>query len=182
MSRLDPKFHLGYAQSLINLAEPGMVLNLGKSEAYALRVWDTNDPANIGYFDSLYGNFVFTIGWGGVFVDHFAYLYEGRTPPKSGNPLGRVWHVLESGWAGTWTRRNGSNIFDAVWTEGDGRVTAVMTIVRTGERLQIERTNSSDGNDCTYEGTVGPDGQTVEGHYSCTKHPGPFPWKGTISG
>jgi len=182
VNRLDPKYHEGYAQYLINPTNGGSILHVGTARDFELRVWDTNDPKNIGAFDSRYGNFVFQAGMDGVFVDSFAFLYEGRVPPKSGDLLGRVWHVSESGWAGTWTRRDATNVFDAVWTDRGGRITAVLTISRSGNQVRIERTNSSDGNNCTYEGTVGPDGQTVQGQYGCTKHPGPFPWTGTISG
>ncbi len=180
--QIDPKYHEGYAASLINPTKGGLFGKVGSGRAFELRVWDTNNPENIGYFDAHYGNFVFRVAMGGVFTDSIVYLYEGRLPPRPGDPLGRIWHVSESGWAGTWTRRDATNVFDAVWTDRGGRITAVLTIVRSGDHVRIERTNSSDGNNCTYEGTVGPDGRTVEGQYGCTKHPGPFPWTGTISG
>ena len=58
--------------------------------------------------------------------------------------LGAVWEKSENGWGGTWTRRGDSNVFDAVWTKGYDRVTAVLTMTQTGvNTVSIYRQDTS---------------------------------------
>jgi heat shock protein HslJ len=93
--------------------------------------------------------------------------------------LGRFWLEQEGPWHGVWTRRGNSNIFDARWTmPGAPAVTAILTINRQGNYVSIERRHGSDGNDCTYTGTIGGDGRTVTGTYRCTRGGGS--WTATI--
>ncbi|MEK5059780.1 hypothetical protein BK126_27050 [Paenibacillus sp. FSL H7-0326] len=94
--------------------------------------------------------------------------------------LGRVWYEQEDGWSGVWTRRGNSNIFDARWTmQGAQDITAVLTINISGNNVQVLRRNSSDGNNCTYTGTLAADGRTVTGTYTCTQGGGS--WRATIT-
>ncbi|MBI1745106.1 MAG: hypothetical protein HYR55_00780 [Acidobacteria bacterium] len=88
--------------------------------------------------------------------------------------MGTVWDEEESGFHGVWRRRANSNTFDARW----GGITAVLEITFQGNRVSIKRRQSSDGNDCDYDGTLS--GRTVSGTYHCTKYPGPWKWKATI--
>jgi hypothetical protein len=79
--------------------------------------------------------------------------------------LGTSWTEQEGGLPSTWTRRGTSNVFDASYPTA--RVTTVNTITTSGNKVYITRTNGSDGNSCFYEGTVGPDGETITGTYKC---------------
>jgi len=96
------------------------------------------------------------------------------------DPLDRVWYESESGWSGVWTRRGTSNTFDAVWTHGASRVTAVLTIQVQGDSVNISRRQSSDGNDCNYSGRLAADRRSVSGTYTCNRFPGPYAWNATI--
>ncbi len=71
-------------------------------------------------------------------------------PPGSRDILGSVWKVTEGdpNWTGTWTRRGGSNVFDAVWTGYGQRKTGVLTMAVDGAKVTITR-----GND-QYMGTI----------------------------
>ena len=70
-----------------------------------------------------------------------------------------VWDASENGWTGVWTRRGGSDIFDAVWQKGGSTVKAVLTITVRGNSVRINRRSSSDGvSDRDYEGTISSDG------------------------
>jgi hypothetical protein len=86
--------------------------------------------------------------------------------PRTGDGLGTVWNVNESGYRGEWTRQGTSSSFKAVW----GTTTADLTITRSGNSVTVSRTNSSDGNDCTYTGTIQADCKTVSGTYHCKRH------------
>jgi hypothetical protein len=75
----------------------------------------------------------------------------------------------ESGWKSVWTRRGTSDVFDASFTGPSGQKgSTVNTVTVKGNTVQISRTSSTDGNLCTYEGTLQSDGTTVEGTYSCS--------------
>lgn len=94
--------------------------------------------------------------------------------------LGIEWHEQEGGWKGVWRRRGDSHIFDARWTmRGAQNITAVLTINRFGNNVQVLRRNSSDGNNCDYTGTIAADGRTVTGTYTCTQGGGS--WRATIT-
>jgi hypothetical protein len=125
------------------------------------------------------GSFSFRIGNRGISFD-VVYLYSKMPVEPPSDKLGREWHESESGWQGVWKRRGNSNIFDARWESGHQTITAELTIIISGNRVTIERRNSSDGNDCKYSGTIANDGVTVEGTYTCTRYPGPFPWRAII--
>ena len=96
-------------------------------------------------------------------------------PPSSPDRLGRTWDEQEgvcpgdqgTPWTGNWVRRGTSNVFDATWTHPEwGTATAVITVTVQGPSVGVVRTQSTDGNDCAYTGTLGPDGN-VSGTYTC---------------
>ncbi|GAK42898.1 hypothetical protein TCA2_5391 [Paenibacillus sp. TCA20] len=63
--------------------------------------------------------------------------------------------------------------------QGAQDITAVLTINISGNNVQVLRRNSSDGNNCTYTGTLAADGRTVTGTYTCTQGGGS--WRATIT-
>ena len=74
--------------------------------------------------------------------------------------LGRIWHITEGDatWAGTWTRRGNTNIFDAYWKRTTGEEQrAVLTMEVSGSQVVINC-----GND-RYSGTLSSDCRTIEG-------------------
>jgi FkbM family methyltransferase len=71
------------------------------------------------------------------------------------DPLRAVWIEEESGWAGVWTRRGRSEVFDAVWTKNRLRTEALVSIAMEGDQVTVRRKASSDGaEDMTYVGTM----------------------------
>ena len=100
----------------------------------------------------------------------------GSAGAPAGDPLGTEWSESEGGWSGRWTRRPGTNIFDAVWGNGGSEVRATLTINITGDRVTVNRVNASDSNNCQYEGTLS--GNAVTGTYRCTSGGGE--WSATI--
>jgi hypothetical protein len=88
------------------------------------------------------------------------------------DPPGTVWHVEENAWTSVWTRRPGTNVFDAVGRLSGFTVTCVLTITRGGNRIRAVRTDCSDGNNLMYAGTIS--GSEVRGTY-----PGGI-WRATI--
>ena len=73
------------------------------------------------------------------------------------DPPGMVWHEQESAQANVWTRRPGTNIFDALGTkgrEGISKRTGNLSIVRFGDRVEIIRKEASDGKELRMEGTI----------------------------
>ena len=95
-------------------------------------------------------------------------ICDNQSGPVSRCGLGNSWGEEESGWSSVWTRRGSSNVFDASYTNPDGRrASTVNAITIEGNRVSIRRTSSSDGNLCTYEGTIQSDGVTITGTYTC---------------
>jgi hypothetical protein len=45
-----------------------------------------------------------------------------------------------------------------------------MAISISGNRVTARRTNSSDGNDCVYTGTIDSSGRSVTGTYACNRY------------
>jgi FecR protein len=92
--------------------------------------------------------------------------------------LGTTWDETEAGsWTSVWTRRGESDVFDANYL--NGRAFTVNTLTIQGNRVSIRRTQSSDNNPCSYEGTIAQDGATVTGTYTCDKGGGGN-WRATI--
>jgi hypothetical protein len=79
--------------------------------------------------------------------------------------LGVRWDELEIGLVGNWVRRSGSNIFDANYPSIG--VTSVNKVTVAGNQIYIDRIESSDGNRCTYQGTINPLTEIVAGTFSC---------------
>lgn len=105
-------------------------------------------------------------------------VIEGQRPQPQ-DRLGRRWEEQEGGWTVIWTRRGNSNVFDGRWKQaGQPDVTAVLTIYIQGNNVQVERRNSSDGNNCDYRGTLSADGRTVSGQFTCNRGGGS--WRATI--
>jgi hypothetical protein len=88
-----------------------------------------------------------------------------RVVPEVGTeePPGTVWYEEEDAWKSVWTRRPGTNIFDAVASKGRITIRFVLTISRGGNRVRVVRTGSSDGSDLMYAGTI--NGSEVQGTY-----------------
>ncbi|MGD0000227.1 MAG: energy transducer TonB [Bryobacteraceae bacterium] len=83
----------------------------------------------------------------------------------------------EAGNRSTWTRWYTSGVFDAKYSNGQ---TTVNTVRITGEAISAQRTSSSDGNLCSYQGSIGNDGRTITGTYTCPPY-GSRPWKAVIN-
>jgi hypothetical protein len=134
---------------------------------------DTSNPPT--------GNITFEISKGGVFKYTVMYAFDAyQAPGNLAGGIGLQWIVGESGWLGIWTRRGQTNVFDAVWVAGDARIAAEMTVQLAGNQVTVIRRKSTDGNDCTYTGTISADGQMIYGSYGCTNYPGPYPWSAMI--
>lgn len=79
--------------------------------------------------------------------------------------------VEADGWRSVWRQRGRSNTWDAVWVNGDQRVTTVMQGTVRPDLIDLRRTSSSDGVMCSYRGRLGPDRRTISGVQSCPGHP-----------
>jgi hypothetical protein len=120
--------------------------------------------------------------------DYYGYRIYGtggmRDYTGYDNPydrLGSVWYESEGAYTAVWTRRGDSNIFDAVWTNGVRRVTAVLTIAMDGDHVTIYRRYGSDGYDYEYTGILSGDETRVRGRVTgggVTR----ADWEATITG
>jgi hypothetical protein len=114
----------------------------------------------------------------GKFVTSSVSFYSRNIGPRvvpevgTERPPGTVWYEEEDAWKSVWTRRPGTNIFDAVASKGGLTVRCVLTISRGGDRVRVVRTDCSDGNDLMYAGTI--NGLEVQGTYPGGK------WHATI--
>ena len=91
------------------------------------------------------------------------------------------WAVTEgpsAEWRGTWTIDPGRTDFTIVLQSKHGTVTATGRYTKSGDSISIERTGSSDGNDCNYSGRISAKG--ISGTYFC-KNGGPYQWNAIIS-
>ncbi|MCX6567396.1 MAG: hypothetical protein NTW38_13425, partial [Candidatus Aminicenantes bacterium] len=106
-------------------------------------------------------------GSGKIRSTGFTYTWTARVQGNTERPvsdiLGSVWQESENGWSGVWTRRGTSDVFDAVWTLNGQRVTAVLTMTRTGfDTVSIYRKDtSSDNLEVDYAATIGGDGSVT---------------------
>jgi hypothetical protein len=121
---------------------------------------------------------------------------EGIAPPDSGNQgatsnepvdqgnrvpggdiLGPQIQITEIlGWSGTWTRRQGTDVFDATWQNVNG--STATDIIRITQVNGRNVTLSRDGNGGTYFGTVSADGETIAG--TASWYPADTTWSGVI--
>lgn len=85
--------------------------------------------------------------------------------------------VSADGWTSIWRQRGNSGVWDAVWVNGNQRVTTVMQGSIRGDQVEMRRSSSSDGVLCSYRGSVGPDRRSVSGTQACPGHD-EVPWFG----
>jgi hypothetical protein len=102
----------------------------------------------------------------------------GTPPVATVADLGQVWAETEETEHAVWTRRPGTNLFDASWS--NGRVRALLQMSLAGNQVTIRRTQGSDGYDCTYTGTI--TGNQAGGTFGCNRFGGQKPWRATIQG
>ncbi len=88
-----------------------------------------------------------------------------RMVPDVGDedPPGNVWREEEDAWLNVWTRRPGTNIFDAVGQKGGITMKCTLRITRGGDRVRVVRTSCDDGNNLMYQGVIA--GSEVRGTY-----------------
>jgi hypothetical protein len=98
------------------------------------------------------------------------YRCAPATPPPPTPPglpampvdLGTSWTVVEGGmWYGTWTRRAGTNVFDAVWKNRRDQVVKDTLELQpvVGGRITLNRVKVK----LTYTGTLSADGNQITG-------------------
>lgn len=79
--------------------------------------------------------------------------------------LGSVLTVVENEtWRGTWTRRPGTNLFDAVWRHPNG--TEVRDVIELESLKDDQVVLYRRGNQGRYYGRIAPDGHSLQGHMS----------------
>ncbi|MBP6768804.1 MAG: hypothetical protein KA171_13575 [Reyranella sp.] len=99
-------------------------------------------------------------------VEYFSRHMGPRTVEQRGEESapGTVWYVEENAWRGGWTRRPGTNIFDAVMTQNKEVITFVASVERDGDTVFVRRDLGSDGSGrMDYKGTI--IGSTITGTY-----------------
>jgi hypothetical protein len=94
--------------------------------------------------------------------------------------LGSTWQVTECcGWAGTWKRRPGTNIFDGSWRHTNGTVVNDTVKIshwdKATNRVQIIRTY----NNGVYWGTLNPANGTISGG-GASWYPAGTTWSATF--
>lgn len=107
--------------------------------------------------------------------------------------IGTVWEEtegLKGGWSGTWTLRNGTDIFDAVWyrkdlSKGSNAVYADIKIISLKNNEIIlfrsnERSIEPEHNDYYYYGNISDDGKSVEGTYNKSPKGPIYKWSAII--
>jgi hypothetical protein len=93
-----------------------------------------------------------------------AATLEAATPSS----LGDVWLVTELGvYQGTWTRRIGTNTFDAQWRVDNGQVVRDVIEIESVQNNKVVLYRR--GNNGRYHGTLSADGTTVSGTASWYK-------------
>jgi hypothetical protein len=92
---------------------------------------------------------------------------QGSPPARGSTPatavdLGTTWTVVEfNSWFGTWTRRAGTNVFDAVWKNSKDQVLkdTIELLSLEGNKVSLYRA----GNKQRYTGTLAADGRHITG-------------------
>ncbi len=78
--------------------------------------------------------------------------------------LGNVWSVNECcGWTGTWTRRAGSNLFNAQWRHTNGTVVSDTITLAEWNKANNQVLLKRQGNSGTYRATYNPQSRTLSG-------------------
>ena len=96
-----------------------------------------------------------------------------------GEILGPRIEITEiKGWTGTWIRRPGTDIFDAVWHNADGSEASdvIRIVLVSGRDVVLTR----DGNSGTYLGKISSDGRSIVG--TASWYPAGTTWSGIIAG
>ena len=76
--------------------------------------------------------------------------------------LGSVWQVTECcGWSGTWTRRAGTNVFDARWRHTNGSQAQDVITLQSWNRATNEVVLVRPSIKGTYRATVNPSARTL---------------------
>jgi hypothetical protein len=76
--------------------------------------------------------------------------------------LGSVWQVTECcGWTGTWTRRAGTNTFDARWRHTNGSQAQDVITLQSWNRATNEVVLARPSINGTYRATVNPSARTL---------------------
>ncbi len=87
------------------------------------------------------------------------------TQPASNDELlrlGSSWSVTECcGWTGVWTRRPGTNTFDARWTGPNGMIATDTMTLRGWDKATNRIVISRQNNNGTYWGVVNPANWTI---------------------
>jgi|GEM_PF-1928840 len=176
-NRIDgDRFNNSYKQPKA-WADPNDAKRRVTSGGVNVQTHEPRDIRTLAYFDIL----IATAG-GPV---HYIYLYE-LSSSGGGCGLGVSWDESESGWTGKWTRRGNSNVFDAYWQKsGWTPINQILTVTVSGSYVSIHRQDPSiSNNTCSYTGTIGADGVTVSGQYSCNNRGtiyGPAKWSAKIN-
>lgn len=108
------------------------------------------------------------------------YAWTATIRRGGGRDLGAVWDQMENGWAGVWTRRAKGNVFDAVWSSGNRRIVAVLTMALEGDRVSIHR-RDTDGTEVDYTGVIDATGR-VSGSARVRQSGHAYSWTATIRG
>lgn len=109
----------------------------------------------------------FIKAWGATVAAPPRQSRDNPPAASAGQPLGKRWDVHEEipggrYWTGTWTRRQGTNLFDATWTDSlsGQRLTDVIELRGAeGHDIRLYR----QGNGGTYSGTLSSDGSRIRG-------------------
>src|SRR3989344_5467863 len=74
-----------------------------------------------------------------------------------------------AGWVGNWTRRPGTDIFDALYKNSVSNTitTGVLTPAISGSTITVPTTSFTDGGKCWYTGTLSADRKIITGTYTC---------------
>lgn len=76
--------------------------------------------------------------------------------------LGQAWQVTECcGWTGTWTRRSGTNVFDARWRHTNGTTAQDVITLTSWNKTTNQVVLKRQGLNGTYQGRLDPSGRTI---------------------
>jgi hypothetical protein len=109
-----------------------------------------------------------------------SYAWNATVRRGGGRDLGVVWDQLENGWTGVWTRRASGDVFDAVWSQGNRRIVAVLTMSLEGDRLAIHR-RDTDGTEVDYNGVIDSSGR-ASGSARVRQTGFSYSWSATVRG
>jgi hypothetical protein len=154
----------------------------GAPPTYSVAIDTPAAPGSVILASSGYPNMVFGPGVEPACSNKRDQLQTGNQPPNPstrGDVLGPRLEIDEINglWSGVWTRRPGTNVFDAVWHSAN--YPEVRDIVRLEQIDGNQIVFSRDGNNGRYFGTLGADGQTISG--TASWYSDGMRWSGKIS-